>query len=717
MKNFLPILFVCLVFTFNILAQIANPSPTPTKNEDDDVVIINTTLIQVDVTVTDKKGKIVKGLKPEDFEIYENDAKQNITNFSFVENLRKTSPKTADSQTQNLNIPITPLTPEKTRRTIALLVDDLNLSMESTNFVRRALKKFVEEQMQDGDLVAILRTGGGTGSLQKFTSDKRILLAAIEKIRWNTLGTGDVSAFPPIQPTFADMMKATNSNMSEESYQAALGREREKDNLRNEFFANASLLAINYIINEMKNLPGRKSAIVMSDGFAQVQTDRNNFPETANTVNQALKVLIDTANRNSVVVYTIDARGTVATDLGVLDNTGYQTRPRIKQRIEERNTRLEETQGVLRDIAKETGGIAIANSGDLNGGIEKMLNDQSYYLLAYQPDGDTFDAKNKRFNKLTVKVKNSDYQVRFRSGFFNSETNKSEANNEKPVSSSQKLSEAITSPFIKNDINLRLNAIFGNDAQSGNYVRSYLHIDFKDLDFVEQPNGDLNTAIDILAVAFDANGVKIEEGSKVQNLLISKESIPNAKEKGFVFNFQFPLKKAGNYQMRVAVRNHKDDKIGTANQFIELPDLKKENLAISGIILENLSFSDFQKQTKGETIQSDSIRDTSYRKFKLETVLRYGLEIYNAKIEGNNQTKLQVQIKIFQENNLIFEGKKQDLITNEEKDLARIKASGAFALGNPLKIGKYILQITVTDLLAKENYQNATQIIPIEIIQ
>ena len=65
---------------------------------------------------------------------------------------------------------------------------------------------------------------------------------------------------------------------------------------------------------------------------------------------------------------------------------------------------------------------------------------------------------------------------------------------------------------------------------------------------------------------------------------------------------------------------------------------------------------------------------------------------------------------------MIFEGKKQDLITDGEKDLARINASGAFALGNPLKIGKYNLQIIVTDLSAKEN-QTATQIIPIEIVQ
>ncbi len=47
-----------------------------------------------------------------------------------------------------------------TRRAIALVVDDLNLSFTSVHSVREALGKFVDEQMQPGDLVAILRTGG-----------------------------------------------------------------------------------------------------------------------------------------------------------------------------------------------------------------------------------------------------------------------------------------------------------------------------------------------------------------------------------------------------------------------------------------------------------------------------------------------------------------------------------------------------------------------------
>src|SRR5207302_7509071 len=84
------------------------------------------------------------------------------------------------------------------RRTIAVVVDDLGLSFESAYYVRRALKKFVDEQIQTGDLVAIIRTGAGIGALQQFTSDKRMLYAAVERIKWNPLGRGGVGAFAPI---------------------------------------------------------------------------------------------------------------------------------------------------------------------------------------------------------------------------------------------------------------------------------------------------------------------------------------------------------------------------------------------------------------------------------------------------------------------------------------------------------------------------------------
>src|ERR671939_287885 len=74
------------------------------------------------------------------------------TNLSYV-NLGRPEPAAAPAPAGRKGkefIPPPParLRPEQVRRTLALVVDDLSLSFESTVFVRRALNKFIDEQMQ-----------------------------------------------------------------------------------------------------------------------------------------------------------------------------------------------------------------------------------------------------------------------------------------------------------------------------------------------------------------------------------------------------------------------------------------------------------------------------------------------------------------------------------------------------------------------------------------
>src|SRR5260370_34486282 len=78
---------------------------------------------------------------------------------------------------------------------------DLGLSFESMEFVRRALLKFVNRQMQPGDLVAVCRTGTGSGMLQQFTADRRLLSSVIEGLRWNPNGRSGVNVWEPLGTT------------------------------------------------------------------------------------------------------------------------------------------------------------------------------------------------------------------------------------------------------------------------------------------------------------------------------------------------------------------------------------------------------------------------------------------------------------------------------------------------------------------------------------
>jgi len=209
-----------LIAVSSVSSFSQQPSPTPLP--EDQVVKINTNLIQIDVTVTDKDGKIVKGLKPEDFELYENGEIQKITNFSFVSKIAGGATVGEAGNTGSNEVTNGGSAPPRrnsVRRTIALVVDDLNLSFAGVYYTRKALEKFVDEEMQPDDLVAVIHTGGGVGALQQFTSDKRLLKAAIASIRWNPYSA--LEALSSVDQTDTEV----SEKFARESDQLLLGKQ------------------------------------------------------------------------------------------------------------------------------------------------------------------------------------------------------------------------------------------------------------------------------------------------------------------------------------------------------------------------------------------------------------------------------------------------------------------------------------------------------------
>src|SRR5947209_4234280 len=132
--------------------------------------------------------------------------------------------------------------------------------------------------MQYGDLVAIVRTGSGASFLQQFTSDKRILYAAIDKIRWNASGSGKIDFFPPVSPSDTppgppDLPQSLGGAgpeaqaMVADSRAAAESFLKERNDFESEVFNVGSLGAINYVVDGMGKLPGRKAIVLFSEGF------------------------------------------------------------------------------------------------------------------------------------------------------------------------------------------------------------------------------------------------------------------------------------------------------------------------------------------------------------------------------------------------------------------------------------------------------------------
>ncbi len=718
MKNAACVLLFFLFVSVSAFAQTPSPNPI----DSDDVVRISTTLIQIDATVTDKTGNPIRDLRREEIEIFENGKRQEITNFAFISAQAKdTEKQSPDSAESSLPLPPTRLSPNQVRRTIALVVDDLSLSFESTHQVRRALKNFVENQMQKGDLVAIIRTAGGIGALQQFTSDKRRLFAAIEKVKWNFRSVG-IGAFSPI----GDRPLSSVIRDGDDPRGLRSGGEIDVEDFREDIFATGTLGAIEYVVRGMRELPGRKSVMLMSDGFSLRRENREGFIESTRVLD-SLTRLIDQANRSSVVIYTIDARGLQTTGFTAADSLGGYSPDQIRRLLSGRFNRIFITQEGLNYLATQTGGIPFRNNNDLSGGIRKMLEDQSYYVIGYQPDGEVFEPEKRKFNVLEVKVNRKDAIVRYRSGFFGM-TDEEMNVPSSDLSDAQRLNRALASPFSVNDISLNLSAIFRGDAKKNLYVNSFLYIDLDDLTFREDPDGTMKADFDLLAMIFGDNGIPADGMSQKFSLTLTPEQHRSYQKEGIVYTFAFPIKKAGAYQMRVAIRDHSSQKVGSANQFIEVPKLKEKRIRLSGMIVDNLSYKAWRSAgieagknspDSGGPVDTgvSSVADTAVRRFKRGSVLYYALEAYNAAVKSGGTPQLESQTRLYRNGKSIFEGKVSSIEIDPNVGFKMIPINGAINLGSAMEPGEYVLQIVVTDKLAKKKLQVASQYVQFEIVE
>ncbi|HXM34030.1 MAG TPA: VWA domain-containing protein [Pyrinomonadaceae bacterium] len=754
---------VLLAFAISVSSLAQQPAATPSQSPspgsapqqtapgDDDVVRISANLVQVDAVVTDKNGKQVTDLSDQDFEVLEDKRPQKISNLSYISIKSEpgsTQPRGASTKDKTA-LPPVHLRPEQVRRTIALVVDDLGLSFESVAYVRQALKKFVDQQMESGDLAAIIRTSAGSGALQQFTADKRLLYAAIERLRWYPFGRGPIGSFAPIEldPLAKLGVRAAQSLPANASAPATFGAGGDADleQFRRDVFSVGTLGALKYVVQGMGALPGRKSVVLMSDGISIFKpvsrtsgesgaAARRNRDQEATGVLDSLRQLTDFANRASVVIYTMDARGLQALGFSAADNTNDISGEQLEGRLSDRHSQFFASQDGLNYLAQQTGGYFIHDRNDLAGGIAKILEDQKgYYLIGYRPDDSTFDAKGRRsFHHLVVRVKRPGLKVRARTGFFGVTDEEIRA---APRTGQQQLLGALISPFSAADVHLRLTSLFGTDAHTGSVMRALLHIDGRDLTFTDAPDGWHQVSFEILAVAFGDAGVLAEKFGRIETLRVREDAYRQAQQQGLIYKVNLPIQKAGAYQLRIAVRDIGSQRVGAASQFVEVPDLKKGRLALSGIVVAGRdpvamtprpatvsngispAPAGYGKNA-GSEAELDPQASPAVRRLRPGMVLNYAYSIYNAKRDKQtHRPQLQTRVRLFRDDQLVYTGKVLAFDIGQQTDIEKLAALGTLQLSAKEKPGDYFLEVVVTDLLADKNHNTTTSWIDFEILQ
>ena len=705
-------LTICVVALACFAQTPQHGKPESTQKSDDEIIRVTTNLIQVDASVTDKNGKPIPNLRAEDFEILVNGKPQKITNFLFIgsDSAPANNNKARKNERTEPTIPsftAAKLRHEQVRRSIALVIDDIRMSHENMTYVRRALKNFVDAQMEPGDLVAILRVGKGNGVLQRFTADKRELYSVIEKLRFNLM---------------AD--RATGDLIPEERYEVPRpldeeGRGIQKTGQDKAFvgraFTQSTIAATNYVVTGMSELPGRKAVLLISEGFP---LDKRGDPLYGIAIREAIKRLVDSAARSGVVVSTMNPSGLIAYAPSDVITSTRTSSQQIAAGVFEKFQAVAGANDGLIYLAKQTGGLAIYNSNDLKAGIRDVLDDlRSYYLIGFQPEAGLLDQPRARFHQLRVEVKVSGVNVRYRSGFFGIR----DRLHQPALTSEQQIVRALASPFGSTEMNIRLTPLFTYDQKAGSLVRALVHISTDKLTFVKQSNGAHQATINILACTFDNDGAMVDSVGETHTLTLPDEWYRRGLNSGFVYSVKVPIKKTGDYQLRVAVQDAKSLKTGTASQFITIPDVKKGRLALSGIALSSYDPRAIEKSAADESgktgeVGSDVLTKASARRFRASEVMQFAYSIYNASIDRTtSQPRLTTRVKLFRDGKQVYASADIPFEPGGQPNKQGMLAQDSLRLAG-LEAGDYVLQVSVVDISGRTKNNTATNWIDFEVI-
>ena len=658
-----------------LLPALGQTTPQRPADDIDDVVKITTSLVQVDAVVT-KDGKPVSGLTANDFEIYEDGKRQTITSFAYISNVGgEAAPSPATDRTF---VPPAAVKRDVSRRTIAIVVDDLGLSAESMTYVRRSVRKFVAEQMQPNDLVAILRTGTQVGALQQFTNDKRLLNRAVEQLRWNLCSRVGVSVLPPAgSSSYVGCYRSYTSTLSQ----------------------------LRAIVEAMGELPGRKSLILMSDSVPvqnqELQPNEyDNVPDWAGPdwlSRRGLAKIAERAIRSSVVIYSIDTQGLQTTGPTAADQFSgdiHQVLAQMRSLPSTRARLLQDRRAGGDLLARQTGGFQIHNSNAF--GLDRIMQDQSgYYLLGYRPSTETF---NRRFHHLKAKVKKSGVDVRTRFGFYGV----SEEEVKVRVPAAVKATNlALMSPFGAQDLEFELASFFTNDQTQGSFIRSFIYLDPANLTFNKVDDRE-ETSLEIHGVVFGDNGAPVEQVTHRLPLSFTKDEYDKAVRDGLRLRFDMPARRPGAFQVRIAIKDNYGYKIGSAGQFVAVPDLNNKQLALSGIVLQGVS---------DVAPQNATMSNPAVRRFTANSNVYFAFVVYNG------SANLLMQTKLFRDGKVVKSSPEIALDVKDQSDPTRILTTSVMRLTPDLEPGNYYLQLLLTDKGASAKQPPAIQWVDFEIVK
>ncbi len=644
-------------------------------------------IVRIDAVVTDRDGRTVPDLTTADFQVRQDGKLQRVTYAQYMPVSSAPAPAAAAAAPGSPAAPapaapsaLSEVKAEEIQRTLAIVVDDLGLSVESFQGMTRALHAFIDKDLAPSDLVAVVRTGGTGGGLQPFTTDRRVLHAAIDELRWNGQSRVGVEPFLAVNSwkTFSGGGPAGGdaTKIDPDDFRAL-------NQLRGSMSAAGTLGALNLVIRGTRELPGRKAVILVTEGFQLLDNVDGGLAETR--TRSALDRVTDQATRAGVVIYTLDPRGLQTGGLLASDNLKNMGSSGIQDFSLARTKFNRDTQEGMAYLAEQTGGFAVLNTNDLGWGLGRIANDvRDYYVIGYEPAAGTFAHPGEKpaLHKISITATRPGLKVKTRKEFLGV-TDPPDATG--PATPAQALIHAATSPFGATEIALHATTLPGFSPEKGTFIRALLHIDAKPLTFVDTPDGKKTASVDVLGMVFDQDGTEVAHLTTGFAMGLSREAKDAALGDGLAYMLRIPIPRPGAYQVRFAVRDQQSGALGSAGEFVDVDNIAGGAFALSGIVLRAESDA-----TSGTAAPADDMALTpaqALRIYRPGTKLSYAYEIYNA--DGGVQSATS-----------IWRGPERilaaapDTLVPPAGETRRFAAAGGIRLGEKLPPGSYVLEIT-----------------------
>ena len=570
-------------------AQQAQPSqPAPANQQPSVTFRAETNCVEVHAIVTDRKtGAFAGDLTQADFEVYEDGRLQSPTVFALV-NVPIERPFVPARAAAPIEPDVRATTRNFDGRIYILLLDDLHTYVTRTNNVREIAKRFIDEYLGVNDLAAVVFTSGRQEWGQELTGNRQFLKAAIDRLQGLKLpSAGQERLAIHLRESGFDSANADETgqgNRSVEGLQRAQSVRDPNDEQR-AFNARRAFDAVENVSRWLADVQGRRKALLLfSEGFDYDIYQPFWISRNSDLIITEAREAIAAAQRANVNVYGIDPRG-MSQFPEMIEISGRSDYPQLEYgNFRGALRELLLAQESLISLSEETGGLAIVNSGDLAGGLGRIVLDNSrYYLLGYYSDSSKWSRN--RFLNIEVKLKRPGLDVRARKGYLPPDTRATARASEADVKAgtSPALRAALSKPVPIGELPIRAFAGPLRSADNKGQLLVSVEIDGAGLKYQER-NGRFVEALEVSIVAADERA-RVQGGDRQTfNLNLLPDTRARVDRSGVRLISQVLLP-PGRYQIRIGAQEATGGAVGTLPYDIEVPDYAKTPFSMSGLFL------------------------------------------------------------------------------------------------------------------------------------